>query len=249
LTLTDIRFQQQIKNEAKPLQNISFSGDRIDDRWAYFNRTLQQDVNYRAERSRADIRLRYVSNFQISQLDVRGREKSLGDETSLRYKGPFFRGVILDYELARKMLYRKSAFNYLRDRDIRSYRTKGTFSYLLNAIHLFETEITSAYEQEETFKMIETLLLGMRNSYERKLKNKGRWRGFIELDRVNVTPADSPIPWEMCNGKKEGMTVGWGLSIEYRLGKNLSLRCNYEGWNEPDRDIYHLGSAEVRALF
>jgi len=45
------------------------------------------------------------------------------------------------------------------------------------------------------------------------------------------------------------MTVGWGLSIEYRLGKNLSLRCNYEGWNEPDRDIYHFGSAEVRALF
>ncbi len=248
-TLTDIRFQQQIKNEAKPLQNIAFSGDRIDDRWAYFNRTLQQDVNYRAERSRAEIRLRYVSNFQISQLDVRGREKSVGDETSLRYKGPFFRGIVLDYELARKMLYRESAFNYLRDRNIRSYRTKGTFSYLLNAIHLFETEITSAYEWEETFKMIETLLLGMRNSYERKLKNKGRWRGFIELDRVNVTPAGSPIPWEMCNGKKEGMTVGWGLSIEYRLGKNLSLRCNYEGWNEPDRDIYHFGSAEVRALF
>jgi hypothetical protein len=248
-TLTDVRFQQQIKNEEKPLQIISFSGDRVDDRWAYFNRTLQQDVNYRAERSRADIRLRYVSDLQISQLDVRGREKSSGDETSLRYKGPFFHGIILDYELARKMIYRKSDFNYLRDRDISSYQTEGTFSYLLNAIHLFEMEITSAYEKEETSDIIETLLLGIRNSYERKLKNKGRGRGFIEIDRVSVTPVGSPIPWEMCDGKKEGLTLGWGLSVEYRLGKNLSLRCNYEGWNEPDRDVYHLGSAEVRALF
>ncbi|MBU1063835.1 hypothetical protein KKC74_03385, partial [bacterium] len=68
-------------------------------------------------------------------------------------------------------------------------------------------------------------------------------------DRVAITPEGSPIPWEMSGGRKEGNTYGWGVSAEYRLGRNLSLRLNYEGWNEPDRDVYHLGGGEIRALF
>jgi hypothetical protein len=125
----------------------------------------------------------------------------------------------------------------------------NSFSYLLNSVHLFECQLTGSYDAEQSGRGIETLLFKVRNSYERKLKSRGRWKGFVEFNDVNVVPVGSPIPWEMSNGRKAGVTLGWGLSVEYRLGKNLSVRCNYEGWSEPDRDIYHLGGGEIRALF
>lgn len=248
-TLTDIRLQQQIRDGDNPFSLLAFSGNKIDDRWAYFNRIFRQDVIYRPDHRRSDLRLRYMETSKISQLDVRGREKSSGQETSIRYKGYFFWNIRLVSNIAHKHLLRQSDFNSLRDRDIQSLRLKNKFSYLLNIIHLFECELTGSYDIEQTGDELEAFLIGIRNSYERKLRNKGRWKTFLEIDRVAVTPEGAPIPWEMSAGKKEGNTYGWGISAEYRLGKNLSLRLNYEGWDEPNREIYHLGSGEIRALF
>ncbi|MCK4716916.1 MAG: hypothetical protein KAT54_08920, partial [Candidatus Marinimicrobia bacterium] len=248
-TLTDIRLQQQIREGDNPFGILAFSGDKIDDRWAYFNRIFRQDVIYRPDHRRSDLRLRYMETSKISQLDVRGHEKSSCQETSIRYKGYFSWNIRLVSNIAHKHLLRQSEFNSLRDRDIQSLRLKNTFSYLLNTIHLFQCELTGSYDIEQTGDKLEAFLIGIRNSYERKLKAKGRWKTFLEIGRVAVTPEGSPIPWEMSNGKKEGNTYGWGISAEYRLGKNLSLRLNYEGWDEPNREIYHLGSGEIRALF
>ncbi|HCL00482.1 MAG TPA: hypothetical protein DHW42_10320 [Candidatus Marinimicrobia bacterium] len=248
-TLTDIRLRQQIRESDNPIAILAVSGEQIDDRWVYFNRSVQQDVIYKMDGRKSDIRFRFLDTYKISQMDVRGREKSMGQENSIRYKGYFWKSIRLESGLAYKSLYRKSYFNSLRDRDIRSVQMSNSFSYLLNGVHLFECQLTGSYDAAQSGHEIETLLFGVRNSYERKLKSKGRWKGFVEFNDVNVTPVGSPIPWEMGNGKKAGVTLGWGLSVEYRLGKNMSVRCNYEGWSEPDRDIYHLGGGEIRALF
>ncbi len=248
-TLTDIRLQQQIRSEDNPLSILTIDKNNIDDRWAYFNRTFQQDLLYHFDNRQSDIRLRFLDNNTISQLDVRGREKYIARESSVRYKGNFIGKLRLESKFSSEYTYRKSDFNILRDRDIRSYQLDNTFSYLWNIVHLYELELKGSYDLDQSEDDLEALLVGVRNSYERKVKSKGRWKGFLEIDRVAVTPEGTPIPWEMSAGKREGLTVGWGVSAEYRLGKNLSLRLNYEGWNEPDRDLYHLGGGEIRALF
>ncbi|MFH2025756.1 MAG: hypothetical protein ABIK30_08020 [bacterium] len=247
--LTDIRLQQQIRSNDNPLRILAIDEANIDDRWAFFNRTFQQDVLYYFEQRKSNLRFRYLDNNTISQLDVRGPENSIVRETSLRYKGDFIGKLRLESEFASKYTFRESEFNALRNRDIRAYRLENTFSYLWNIVHLFECEIKSSYDLDQSEDAIEALLLGIRNSYERKVQNKGCWKAFLEIDRVAITPEGSPIPWEMSGGRKEGNTYGWGVSAEYRIGRNLSLRLNYEGWNEPDRDVYHLGGGEIRALF
>lgn len=198
---------------------------------------------------RSNLRLRYLDNNIISQLDVRGTEKSSQQEISVRYKGNFIGTITLESELKSKITFRESAFNSLRDRDIQSYGFENKFSYLWNIVNLYEISLKAAYDADRSAADLEALLLGVRNSYERKFQGRGRWRAFVEIDRVKVTPAGAPIPWEMSGGKKAGNTYGWGVSAEYRIGRNLSLRLNYEGWNEPNRDVYHLGGGEIRALF
>ncbi|MBN2601545.1 MAG: hypothetical protein JXR87_06105, partial [Candidatus Marinimicrobia bacterium] len=248
-TLTDIRLQQQIRSSDNPMRILAVDVANIDDRWAYFNRTFQQDILYYFEQRKSNLRFRYMDNNTVSQLDVRGQENSIIRETSLRYKGDFIGGLKLESECASKYTFRESGFNVLRNRDIRAYRFENTFSYLWNIVHLYECELKSSYDLDQGEDAIEAFLLGIRNSYERKVRNKGRWEAFLEIDQVMVTPEGSSIPWEMSGGRKEGNTYGWGISAEYKIGPNLSLRLNYEGWNEPDRDVYHMGGGEIRALF
>ena len=85
--------------------------------------------------------------------------------------------------------------------------------------------------------------------YERNFSSKGRTKSFIEFNQVRVTPDNSTIPWEMSDGRKEGLTFGFGLSIEYKIARYLNLRANYEGWKEPYFDFYQLGNVELRAFF
>ncbi|RKY62317.1 MAG: hypothetical protein DRP96_00515 [Candidatus Neomarinimicrobiota bacterium] len=248
-TLTDIRLQQQIRSEDNPLGIMTMDDANIDDRWAYFNRIFQQDMLYYFKNRRSNLRLRYLDNITVSQLDVRGAEHSAKRAGSLRYRGSFVGKLNLESEFVSEYTFRESAFNNLRNRDIRSYRLDNTFSYAWDIVHLYECELKSSYDKNRGVNGIKSFLIGIRNNYERKVQNKGRWKTFIEFDRVAVTPKGSPIPWEMSSGKKEGTTFGWGVSAEYRIGKNLSMRLNYEGWNEPERDVYHLGGGEIRALF
>ena len=190
-----------------------------------------------------------LNTNRISQLDVRGREKNFSNEYSIRYKGIFFWKIKLDSEVSSKILRRNSVFNSLRDRNIETIKYRNNISYLLNNVHYLGCEILVNRDVQEALNPIKSFLTSVKSSYERKIKRKGRWKIFSEIDNVRVIPKGKPIPWEMSRGKKEGVTVGWGISFEYRLGKYLSVRVNYEGWNEPQRDVFHIGSGEIRALF
>ncbi len=247
-TLTDIRMQQQIKNE-NPLEQIQFSISGIDTNWAFFSRIIQQDINYRLSSIRGYLRFRFYNGDRISQLDVRGREKNLSRKYSLRYKGEFVKKTKLDSEISIENTIRESDFNILRNRDIFSLKSKYEISYLLHRIHNFQIEFIINKDEQKANNNLKAFLNGFKGSYERRVRSKGKVKFFTEIDNVKVTPAGNLIPWEMSNGKQEGLTYGWGASLEYRIGRNLSTRINYEGWNEPVRGLYNIGSAELRAMF
>lgn len=248
-TLTDIRLQQQIKKNDASIKLWTYLPEKVDENWAYFNRMVQQDISYRLNSLNGYLRFRYVNSNRVSQLDVRGQEENGADEYSLFYKGEFVFKTKLNSRLAVNKLKRLSDFNSLRDRNIISTKFENEISYLIDKRNYLDFEVILNWDEQQIDNPVESFLLGLKGGYERKVTDRGRWEVFAEVDNVNVKPRNEPIPWEMSKGKKEGMTIGWGTSIEYRVGKFISVRVNYEGWNEPNRDIYHLGSGEVRAFF
>jgi len=248
-SLTDIRLKQEIKSNNDVLGKWTYSPSEVDTSWAYFFRTITQNIRYRIPSIRGYIQFRYRNSNRKSQLDVRGSENSLLDEYSLQYRGPLIKKLTINSEMKFNSIKRESFINSLRDRNIFSIKNKNKLTYLIDRINHIILNITVSQDKQDDLTNTSAQLIGIRPEYEKKIKNKGRWKIFLEYNNVGVTPVNTPIPWEMCNGKREGSTFGWGGSIEYRIGKHLSIRGNYEGWNEPDRDIYHIGSMEVRALF
>lgn len=248
-TISEVRLQQQIKSGENPLRYWRFNPAQIDTQWQYFQRIIQQDVIYRPALPRSELRLRFNSMHQITGLDVRGAERNISTEWNLRYRRPL--GTNLDYETewTTKTINRESVFNSLRDRNISSQRFKNVLSYTYERVHRLSLDFLFMQDKESEERLVSAWLTTLKPVYEYKISGKGRVKVFMEFNQVSVTPKRTLIPWEMCNGKKEGVTFGWGSALEYYLAQNLSLRLNYESWKEPQRDIYHLGSGEMRIFF
>ncbi len=248
-TVTDIRLEQQIRTISKPLTYATFSPAQVDSLFLFFNRQLQQDINWRSAHRRAEWRFRFLKSNQVNQLEVRGLERNNSNEFSIGYRGVFWKESNLESELALRNYQRISSYDAHRNRDINSFRLKDAIAWAFDRRNYFTTEITVMRDVQQDVPDLRAILTGIKFTYEHKVTQKGRWQFFTEIDQVNVRPKGSPIPWEMSNGKKEGTTIGWGISCEYRLGANLTIRANYEGWREPLYPVYHLGSGEIRAYF
>ncbi len=247
--LTDFRLQQEISELDGIFGYLSTALDRVDTNWANYHRTFQQDLTLRLTEIRSDLRLRYYNSDLVSGMDVRGLEETNADEWTLRYRGRFWGQTTIEFESALKTYRRESEFNALRNRDIYTLKENLNLARLFERVHLLGSKITLISDREKSADPIRSLLIGLNLNYERKLIGKGRWKLFCEFDHVSVTPKGESIPYEMSQGKDEGLTTGWGATVEYRFGQNVSIRGNYEGWNEPQREVYHLGSCEVRVSF
>jgi len=248
-TLTDIRLQQEISDLSSVFGYLITPVSAVDTSWANYYRVVQHDFNLRMPETKSDLRLRYYASDQVTEADVRGLEKTFTNQWSLRYRGRIFGETTIESESAIKNYTRASEINVLRNRDIYTLREDMTLSQLIDRVNLIGTELSFISDRERGSDPLKSLLIGLKLNYERKMAGKGRWKIFTELDKVSVTPQGESIPYEMSNGKNEGWTIGWGASVEYRVGSNVSIRSNYEGWKEPERRVYHIGSAEVRVSF
>lgn len=248
-TITDIRFEQKLSGKSAGFPLAAFSPDRVDTLSLYYNRQLLQELTYRTLKRRAEYRLRYRRNDQVSRLEVTGLESNYTQELAGFYRGNFMMKSNLESELTYRHYKRQSEFSALRDRNIYSYRQKNTVIWNFDRKNYLTTELMMLYDQQHIKEKVSSLFQGVKITWEHKLPQKGRWQVFGELDHVKVRPHGQAIPYEMGNGKKAGLTIGWGIATEYRLGNNLTLRASYEGWREPLYPVYHLGSGEIRAYF
>ena len=248
--MTQIRLQQEIKEGNNVLSKWSWNSSNADTAQAFFYRLIANDINYRIPDKRINFRLRFRTSIRKSQQDVRGAENSVIDEYSGKYRGPVYKKLKLQSEFTVKQTERLSEISPLRNRDILALISKNKFTYIHNRKHNYSFILTISKDtQQEESKNIEAFLTGLRLEYELKLLKKGRIKVFSEYNNVNVTPKNTIIPYEMCKGNQVGNTFGIGSSAEYRIGKHISLRGNYESWNEPYLGLYHKGTVEVRAMF
>ncbi|MCF7886055.1 MAG: hypothetical protein K9M80_06140 [Candidatus Marinimicrobia bacterium] len=248
-SFTNLRLDQEIENNHQLSNLYRFSLSNIDTNWVNYYRLFQQDIDYDFKSIRGSLKMRYKSNHNISEVDVRGQEERSRDEYSLKYRGPFLMGIKLVMEMSKYNSQRESEISSMRNHDIAGLKLENDLSYRFNNSKKLNTILNFQYDEKLESNQVESFLTHIRFEFEHNFSRKGRTETFVELDQVQVTPEKSSIPWEMSNGRKEGLTFGFGASIEYKIGRHLNLRANYEGWKEPQYDFYQLGNIELRAFF
>ena len=248
-TFTNLRLEQEIENnhDLSNLYQLSMAG--IDSNWVNYYRYFQQDIDYDFKGIQGYLKLRYKKNDNISEMDVRGREKRFREEYLVKYRGPLIKEVSLTSEISQYSNIRESRISNLRNHEIYGQKWANQFSYRLNMINKFSLDLDLQYDQETETSNVDAFLTRLKMEYQRNFSSKGRTKTFLEFNQVRVTPKNTALPWEMSNGKREGTTLGFGVSVEYKIGRHLNLRANYEGWKEPEFDFYQLGNVELRAFF
>jgi hypothetical protein len=81
------------------------------------------------------------------------------------------------------------------------------------------------------------------------LSDRGRLRLRGEWVDVDVQPRRTPIVFQLARGRREGRTVEWTGSLDYRVKTRTTATFSYTGRRYPGLPVTHLGQAEVRAYF
>ncbi len=248
--MSQIRLKQEIKDQSNVLSQWQWHSSNSDTNHTFFYRMISNDLTYRIPQHRINLRLKYRTSLRKSQLDVRGAENSAIDEYSGEYRGPLYGKMKLNARVTLKKTQRISYINASRNKDILALISENEFSYRLNKRHQLTVKVTlSEDRQDKEAQQIEAFLTGLRLEYELRMTRRGRWEFFSEYNNVAVTPAGSILPWEMCQGNQVGNTIGIGATLEYKIGRYIRIRGNYESRSEPFLGLYHRGNIEVRAMF
>ncbi len=68
--------------------------------------------------------------------------------------------------------------------------------------------------------------------------------------KVDLSPKNKLIPFELTDGNAAGLTYRWNFGFDYRVSRNIQASMTYLGRREPDRpETQHIARAEMRAFF
>jgi hypothetical protein len=156
-------------------------------------------------------------------------------------------------ELKWKNHFRENEASISRNRDIVGYYAQERLSYRLKSG--WESSIETDYALEENdiaAYPIRLWYLTGKFKLGYSLPGKGRISSEYQYQTVHTlkNPLQLTVPYEMANGKREGVSQNWQIRAEYTLMKNIVFSVFYSGRDDADFSrIIHNGQAEIRAFF
>lgn len=81
-------------------------------------------------------------------------------------------------------------------------------------------------------------------------RGKGKLQVEFEWTKVDLTPQNRIVPYELVGINRMGTTLRWMFGLNYDVSKYIRATISYNGRREPDRsETIHVGRAEMRAYF
>lgn len=216
---------------------------------------FNQDLYIMRRNRKLSFRLRYrYRDSRFNQyLDPNENEDRLSTEKAVRADWRITPKIKSQSEVRQKITLRESKANTLRNRDITGYYYDQKFSY--RPASRWEIGLESQYGLENNDVETYPLRLwydALKGRINFSLPGKGRVSAQYEYQVVKPTenPLDLSIPYEMAQGKKEGVSKLWNVRAEYTVAKNILFTLFYSGRDEAHYEkIIHTGQAEIRAFF
>jgi hypothetical protein len=216
---------------------------------------LKEDL-YIAKRNRAlsfRVRYRYQRSLLNQYLDAIDNQTAKTKEIGLQIRWRPALSWRSETELKWKNHFRENKASISRNRDIVGYYAQERLSYRLK--NGWESSIETDYALEENdiaAYPIRLWYLTGKFKLGYSLPGKGRISSEYQYQTVHTlkNPLQLTVPYEMANGKREGVSQNWQIRAEYTLMKNIVFSVFYSGRDDADFSrIIHNGQAEIRAFF
>jgi hypothetical protein len=207
--------------------------------------SLKQDF-YLFPSSPFNLRLRWTSDDRENNLLVYGKDS---DKTTSQ-------SVLLRYRLSPQNSLESEVSKEKRERQNTAYdllSIKGEsvrLDFTRREKNSLEMTLSSKFlKEDESETGLKANLMELTPKVSFSLIGQGRLHSEVSWIRVNCSPADKVLPWEMTEGRKPGNNFAWAFIFDYKLNQALSATLNYSGLKEPIRGTRHNGKFEVKAYF
>ncbi len=210
------------------------------------NNLYTQDIFFLENNSELSLRFRYTQRRGLTQYATQN-ERAYARERSVRLRWQFIPEIAnqIDYINKKDILFANQVSNRARDIAANavttdwSYRPEQQielgFKFSVSRATNFDT--TTADMNDESIRLVYSI------------EDHGQARAEIIREEVNIQHAGVFLPFELTDGKFDGKSWLWHLSLEYRLTKFIQATLSYDGRSEGKRVPVHVGKAEVRAFF
>ncbi|MEZ4688805.1 MAG: hypothetical protein R3A12_00940 [Ignavibacteria bacterium] len=193
--------------------------------------------------------LRYLQQNAFNQF-VSGNERLYLIQKTVKLKIGLTKDVTTLFEYQNNIDRNTAADNSIRNRDISSEGLLNDLSYrpvpqIESSFQVNFFRATDNFPQLPVQADINQQVLSFIYSFTLT----GRIRAEFERNEVKLSNSNTSFPFELTNGKTEGLNFLWRLFFDYSISKNLQATLNYDGRNEGGRGVIHSGRGEIKAFF
>ena len=212
---------------------------------------FRQDVFLWEKSRKFSLRYRYRNRLELNNQFIGGGQRRQVLERRFRVLHRFSNQISIQVEYTNALEDRIFQSLSRQDRKVRSDKLELDFVY--RPQRRLELGLRSQVSRNRDIVLkpqTRANLISLKPRSNYSLSKKGRLRGEIEWVRVDVSPNNRLIPFELTNGRRAGTTLRWNFSFDYRISINVQASMSYLGRKEPDRPkTQHIARVEMRAFF
>ncbi len=250
-TETVARLEEKTRDEdVWAIYRLNLSHYQREEVSIYGIKNLRQDIYWNRNRSNFSVRLRYDVRQNLNNQYLEGGQRFHVFERQMRIDGQISKKFSTQINLGNRHEEKLYQISGRSDKDILSNEVSVDFSYrprqqleLACKGQLTIAKNRAAYPLEVNF-----FSLTPRVNYA--FRGKGRVRGEVELNQVEVTPKEAIVPYEMVSGYRGGTNLRWLASFDYNVSRYIRAAVSWNGRYEEylGQAIYWV-RAEMRAYF
>ena len=213
-------------------------------------KNFRQDIYWNRNRSKFSIRMRYNVRANLNNQYLEGGQRFNLIERQIRIKGQFSKKLSAQIDLQNRHEEKRYKIPGRSDKDILS--TDVSFDLSYRPRQKLELAIKSKFTKAENraANPLEVNFLALTPRVNYSFRGKGRLRAEIEFNKVDVTPENAIVPYEMVSGNRGGTNLRWLTSFDYNVSRYMRASVSWNGRYEEylGKPIYTV-RAEMRAYF
>jgi hypothetical protein len=210
---------------------------------------FQQDINFFEFNPSYSLKLRYLQQNGFNQF-VSGNERLYLIQKTVKLRLGLTKDVTTIFEYQNNTDRNTAVDNSIRNRDINSEGLLNDLSY--RPVPAIESSFqVNFFRAIDNFPQlpVQADINQQVLSFIYSFTFTGRIRAEFERNEVTLSNSNATFPYELTNGKTEGINFLWRLFFDYSISQNLQATLNYDGRNEGGRGVIHSGRGEIKAFF
>ncbi len=250
-TETFIQLEENTKeSDVWSIYRLELSRFQRESTTIYGTQNFRQDLYWDQNNRKFSLRFRYNKRNNLNNQYLEGGQRLNLVEREVRIKNQIAQKIGSQLDVQNRHEQKIYRIPGRSDKDIYSNEIALDISYRPRQPLELAMKTRWAQAENRVANQLKVNFISLTPRLNYSFRGKGRLRVELEFNKVEVTPKNAIVPYEMVSGNRGGTNLRWIASLDYNVSRYLRASFSWNGRYEEylDRPIYTV-KAEMRAYF